>query len=82
MSDLENVTAKVKGRILDSINRNQNGDYYIIFKVPKVARGMHGKAKGHVDEVLIVGVPQKLIDDFLLSYYSGRGKSESSRISK
>ena len=57
------------GVILDSINRNQNGDYYIIFRVPNVARGMHGKTKGHVDELLIVGVPQDKLDSFLRSHY-------------
>ena len=55
--------------ILDAINRNQNGDYYIIFRLPKVVRGMHGKSKGHVDEVLIVGVPQAKLDSFLRNYY-------------
>lgn len=59
-----------KSCILDSINRNQNGDYYIIFKLPKVARGMHGKSKGHVDEVLIIGVPKAKIDIFLRNYYT------------
>ena len=59
--------------ILQEINRNQNGDYYIIFKVPKVARGMHGKSKGHVDELLIVGVPKAKIDSFLRAYYSEKG---------
>ena len=59
--------------ILDAINRNQNGDYYIIFRLPKVARGMHGKSKGHVDEVLIVGVPQTKIDMFLRNYYTKEG---------
>ncbi len=66
--------AKTKDLILDSINRNQNGDYYIIFKVPNVVRGMHGKTKGHVDEVLIIGVPQAKIDSFLRAHYeSERG---------
>lgn len=60
------------GLILDSINRNKNGDYYIIFRLPKVARGMHGKSKGHVDELLIVGVPQAKLDNFLKSYYQGK----------
>ena len=59
--------------ILDAINRNQNGDYYIIFRLPKVARGMHGKSKGHVDEVLIVGFPQAKIDMFLRNYYTKEG---------
>lgn len=57
------------GLILDSINRNKNGDYYIIFRVPKVPRGMHGKTKGHVDEVLIIGVPQARLDEFLRNHY-------------
>lgn len=55
--------------ILEEINRNKNGDYYIIFRLPHVARGMHGKSKGHVDELLIVGVPQKKIDAFLKAHY-------------
>ena len=50
---------------LIAINRNENGDYYFIFKVPQVARGMHGKTKGHVDELLIVGVPQKKLVSYL-----------------
>ena len=62
-----------KGLILDSINRNQNGDYYVIFRVPAVARGMHGKSKGHVDEVLIIGVPKAKIDSFLRAHYTKEG---------
>lgn len=59
--------------ILDAINRNSNGDYYLIFRLPKVARGMHGKSKGHVDELLIVGVPQAKLDMFLRNYYRREG---------
>lgn len=62
--------------ILDAINRNENGDYYIIFRLPKVARGMHGKSKGHVDELLIVGCPQKQIESFLRRYFKGELKDE------
>lgn len=47
------------------INRNQNGDYYFLYLVPKVKRGMHGKTKGHVDEVLIVGIPQSQLINYL-----------------
>ena len=47
------------------INRNANGDYYFIYSVPQVARGMHGKSKGHVDEVLIVGIPQSQLINYL-----------------
>lgn len=71
------AVAKTKDLILDSINRNQNGDYYIIFRLPNVARGMHGKSKGHVNELLIVGVPQDKIDSFLRSHYaSEEGQSK------
>ena len=62
-----------KDLILDSINRNENGDYYIIFRVPNVARGMHGKSKGHVDELLIIGVPQARLDSFLRAHYKEGG---------
>ena len=47
------------------INRNANGDYYFIYSVPQVKRGMHGKTKGHVDEVLIVGIPQSQLVNYL-----------------
>ena len=50
---------------LIAINRNANGDYYFIYSVPQVSRGMHGKTKGHVDEVLIVGIPQKDLVNYL-----------------
>ena len=73
MSSPEEASAAVKGCILDSINRNKNGDYYIIFRLPKVPRGMHGKSKGHVDELLIVGVPQDKLDDFLKAHYKNEG---------
>ena len=35
---------------------------YITHLVPKVSRGMHGKSKGHVDELLIVGVPNSKLE--------------------
>ena len=73
MSTPEEANAAVKGCILDSINRNKNGDYYIIFRLPKVPRGMHGKSKGHVDELLIVGVPQDKLDAFLKAHYKNEG---------
>lgn len=50
---------------LIAINRNVNGDYYFIYKVPQVTRGMHGKTKGHVDELLIVGINQKCLVSYL-----------------
>ena len=74
------AVAKTKDLILDSISRNQNGDYYIIFQVPNVARGMHGKSKGHVNELLIVGVPQDKLDSFLRSHYTSEGGESNVQI--
>lgn len=67
-----NIPEIPKECILEAINRNENGDYYFIFKLPKVARGMHGKTKGHVDELLIVGVPQAKLEDYIKAHW-GRG---------
>ena len=46
------------------INRNQNGDYYFIFKVDNVRNTINTKAKPR-NEVIIVGVPQKRMISFL-----------------
>ena len=46
------------------INRNQNGDYYFIFSVPDVKNHINSKAKPR-NEVVIVGVPQKRLIQFL-----------------
>lgn len=51
---------------LDSINRNQNGDYYFIFRVPKVRNSINPKAHPR-NEVLIVGVPKKQLVNYLRS---------------
>ena len=37
---------------------------YFIYRLPNVARGMHGKTKGHADEVLIQGIPKKRLQDY------------------
>ena len=68
--------------ILEEINRNKNGDYYIIFRLPHVARGMHGKSKGHVDELLIVDVPQDKLDAFLKAHYKIEGGCKDAISSK
>ena len=65
-----------EGLKLEEINRNKDGNYYVIFKLPQVPRGLHGKSKGHVDEVLIIGVPKNKIDGFLRSHYQGKGVSK------
>lgn len=47
------------------ISKNDNGDYYVGYKV-KVQRGIRGKTKSKVDEVLIVGIPKKDFKSFCL----------------
>ena len=37
------------------ISRNENGDFYVCYKTP-VQRGIRGKTKAIVDEVLIIGI--------------------------
>lgn len=46
------------------INRNQNGDYYFIYSVPNVKNHINPKAKSR-DEVIIVGIPQKRLIQYL-----------------
>lgn len=48
------------------INRNGNGDYYLIFKVDNVRNNINVKAKSR-NELIIVGVPKKKIIPFLRS---------------
>ena len=45
------------------ISKNKNGDYYFGFKV-KVQRGIKGKTKSKVDELIIVGMPKEKVADF------------------
>lgn len=47
------------------ISANENGDFYVGYKV-KVTRGIRGKTKGNVDEVLIVGVPKAKFNNFCI----------------
>lgn len=35
-----------------------------MYKVPQVKRGIRGKTKGKVDEVLIVGIPLKKVEEY------------------
>ena len=39
---------------IEFISRNKDGNYYVGYRI-NVSRGMHGKTKGHVDELIIVG---------------------------
>lgn len=45
------------------ISQNQDGNWYIGYKV-KVQRGIKGKTKSKVDELLIVGIPESKFDEF------------------
>ena len=47
------------------ISLNRSGAY-IMHLVPKVTRGMHGKTKGHVDEILVVGVPNSKLQKWCI----------------
>ena len=64
------------GLKLHSINRNENGDYYIIFVVPDVKRGIRGKNRATADELLIIGVPKARIDEFLRAHYQNKEGGE------
>lgn len=48
-----------------AINRNENGDYYFLYSVPEVQRGIKGKNRSKVNEVLIVGVPKANLIKYL-----------------
>lgn len=42
---------------IEFVSKNKNGDFYIGYRVP-VQRGIRGKTRGKVDELIIVGVPK------------------------
>ena len=52
-----------KGNNLVDVTMNKNGDFYFIYSV-EVQRGIKGKDKGKVKELLIVGVPKKNIEKY------------------
>lgn len=41
-----------------------DGGAYFLYSLPNVTRGMHGKTKSKVDEVLILGVPYKYLQNY------------------
>ena len=45
------------------ISKNNNGDFYVGYTV-KVSRGIRGKTKSKVDEVLIIGIPKSEMESF------------------
>lgn len=46
------------------ISRNKDGNYYIGLKV-KVQRGIKGKTKSKVDELLIIGLNKKYFEKWM-----------------
>ena len=48
---------------LIQVSINKSGVYFM-YKVPQVKRGIRGKTKGKVDEVLIVGIPLKQVEEY------------------
>lgn len=48
---------------LEAISRNKNGDYYFIYKIP-VKRGIRGKNKAIVDELIIVGMNKDRVREY------------------
>lgn len=45
------------------IERNKDGNWYVGFRV-KVQRGIKGKTKSKVDEIIIVGINNDYFDQF------------------
>ena len=43
------------------ISRNKDGNWYVGYKI-KVQRGIKGKTKSKVDELLIIGIPNSKFD--------------------
>lgn len=59
------------------ISKNQNGDYYVGFKI-KVNRGIRGKTKSKVDELIIVGIPKDKFPEFCKDYDISQRKVDES----
>ena len=55
------------GTILEEVNPTEHG-VYCIFRIPNVKRGIRGKTRGKVDELLIVGIPHSRANQFLNKY--------------
>lgn len=39
-----------------------------MYLIPKVKRGMHGKTKSKVDEVMIVGIPNQKLQNYCIQH--------------
>ena len=64
---LENPIKCDDGTILEEVNPTEHG-VYCIFRVPNVRRGIRGKTRGKVDELLIVGIPLSKANQYLSKY--------------
>ena len=51
-----------KGNLVD-VTINKDGNFYFIYSV-EVQRGIRGKSKGKVNELLIVGVNKKNVESY------------------
>ena len=52
---------KVSDIKIEFISRNKDGNWYVGYKT-KVQRGIKGKSRSKVDELLIIGIPDKKFD--------------------
>lgn len=49
------------------VSINANGDFYVGY-ITKVLRGIRGKTRKIVDEVLIIGIPKAKMNEFCIQY--------------
>lgn len=55
------------GQIIEKITCQKEG-IYVMFRIPKVKRGIRGKTRSQVDELMIVGIPWKHANKWLEKY--------------
>lgn len=61
---MKNPRVKIMEDKLIQVSFLPKGSAYFMYKIPKVTRGIRGKSKGKVDELLIVGVPFSQMEQF------------------
>lgn len=52
---------------IEFVSKNKDGNFYIGYKV-NVARGIRGKDKGHVDELIIIGLNKEKFQEFVIQH--------------
>lgn len=55
---------KINPKDIAFISKNEDGNYYIGLKM-KVQRGIKGKTKSKVDELLILGIPKDKFQNWM-----------------